>query len=200
MKFSTPLRYPGGKGKLTDYFKTMFVENDLIGGDYAEPYAGGAGIGINLLLGEYASKLYLNDLNRSVYAFWRTLLDQTDELCALVSDTEVSIQEWHRQKKIQSDESASPLELGFSTFFLNRTNRSGIIIAGVIGGKDQTGPWKLDARFNKIDLLARIEVIARNKDRISLSNLDAIEFLKCEVPTMSKKSLVYLDPPYYVKG
>ena len=201
MRFNTPLRYPGGKGKLTDYLKSVFEENDLLDGHYAEPYAGGAGLAINLLLHSYASCIHLNDLNASVYAFWRSVLKHPDELARKIHDVNVTMKEWHKQKAIQEDPgNHDELELGFSTFFLNRTNRSGIIWGGVIGGKNQEGAWKLDARFTKPDLIARVQRIALYKSRIKLYNLDASSFIKEIVPKLPRKSLVYLDPPYYVKG
>jgi len=201
MQFSTPLRYPGGKGKLTEYLKLVFVENDLLGGNYVEPYAGGAGIALTLLLHNYASCIHLNDLNKSVYAFWHSVLNEPDALCKAISDVRINMDEWNRQKAIQkAPDEHSLLELGFSTFFLNRTNRSGIILAGVIGGKKQDGNWKLDARFNKEDLLSRIERIALSRSQIHLYNLDAADLIRNVLPTLPQKSLVYLDPPYYVKG
>ena len=201
MRFNTPLRYPGGKGKLTDFIKLIFEVNDLLDGHYVEPYAGGAGIALNLLLHGYASCIHLNDLNTSVHAFWRSVLDQPDELCQLISDVTLSMPEWHKQKAIQKDpKSHSLLELGFSTFFLNRTNRSGIVWGGVIGGKNQEGPWKLDARFNKVDLIRRIQNVALYRSRIQLYNLDAAALIVSVLPSLQQRSLVYLDPPYYVKG
>jgi len=201
MKFSTPLRYPGGKGKLADFMKLVFEENNLYDGYYVEPYAGGAGIAFNLLFEEYTSHVFINDLNKSVYAFWHCVLNDTDNLIRLINDTEVTMKEWHKQKAVQDNvDSHSKIELGFSTFFLNRTNRSGIIKGGVIGGKKQTGKWKIDARYNKDDLKNRIVKIAKYKERISLSNTDAHEFITTTLPTLPKSTLVYLDPPYYVKG
>ncbi|VFS47442.1 DNA adenine methylase [Budvicia aquatica] len=133
MRFGTPLRYPGGKGKLTDFIKLVFVQNNLISGHYVEPYAGGAGIAINLLLQGYAGHVHLNDINRSVYAFWHSVLYETDELCQKIMSTEVTMDEWFIQKNVQKNaDSHNLLELGFSTFFLNRTNRSGILAAGLL--------------------------------------------------------------------
>lgn len=202
MRFNTPLRYPGGKGKLTDFIKLVFEQNDLLGGHYVEPYAGGAGVALNLLLQDYASYIHLNDLNLSVYAFWYSVLNHPDELCKAIWDVKVTMGEWHRQKAIQSNISAQHdlLELGFSTFFLNRTNRSGIIKGGVIGGKNQDGPWKLDARFNKKDLCQRIEKIALYRSRISIYNMDASILITDIFPSLQQNTLIYLDPPYYVKG
>lgn len=201
MKFNTPLRYPGGKGKLTDFIKIIFEQNDLLDGHYVEPYAGGAGIALNLLTHSYASCIHLNDLNPAVFGFWHSVINQPEALCRAIHDVKVTMDEWHRQKAIlNAPANHSPLEIGFSTFFLNRTNRSGIIWGGVIGGKNQDGPWKLDARFNKEDLIGRIEKIALYRSRIRLYNLDAAELIKTVIPTLPKKTLIYLDPPYYVKG
>ena len=199
-QFNTPLRYPGGKGRLTQFVADLIETNNLSGCHYVEPYAGGAGIAITLLFLEYASHIHLNDVNKSVFAFWHSVLKEPDALCRLVRDTVPTMDEWRRQKAIQADEDASILQLGYSTFFLNRTNRSGIIKGGVIGGKDQTGHWKLDARLNSADLARRIEKISRYDSRISLYNLDAAKLICDVLPALPRNSLVYLDPPYYVKG
>lgn len=198
--YYSPLRYPGGKSCLAQYIGSLMEMNDLSGGHYAEPYAGGAGLAITLLYLEYAQHIHLNDLNKPIFSFWKALIDEPDLLCKLVRDTPVSADEWKRQKEIQNIENPSTLELGFSTFFLNRTNRSGIISGGMIGGKDQAGEWKLDARYNRHDLVKRIEKLARYRGRISLYNLDASVFIKKNLTKIPKTSLVYLDPPYYAKG
>ena len=200
-RYSTPLRYPGGKSKLANFMRLVFLENDLVNGQYAEPYAGGAGVAFQLLFNGYASHIHINDLNKSVHAFWRAVLEDSDNLCRLICETSVNIDNWERQKKVQKNpEEYSELDLAFSTFFLNRTNRSGIIDGGVIGGKNQDGDWKIDARYNKDPLISRIERISRYGDQISLYNYDAAEFITQVMPGLPTKSLVYLDPPYYVKG
>lgn len=198
--FDSPLRYPGGKGRLSQYIIDLIEMNDLTGGHYVEPYAGGASIAISLLYLEYVGHVHLNDLNRSVHAFWRCLLDEPEELCRLIRDTPVTVDEWKRQKAVQVAAEPDTLSLGFSTFFLNRTNRSGIITAGVIGGKNQDGPWKLDARFNRQDLSKRVAKIASYAPRISLHNLDASKFINGPLKKISASALVYVDPPYYEKG
>lgn len=201
MSYVTPLRYPGGKSKITNYIKMLLKQNGLLDIQYAEPYAGGAGIAFALLFDEYARHIHINDLDPAIYAFWYSVLNHSEEMCGLIDSTPVTMEEWFRQKDIQNyQENHSILQLGFSTFFLNRTNRSGIILGGVIGGKEQTGEWKIDARFNKKDLKARIRRIALYKKRITLHNQDAEMLLKGEFSQLGNKSLVYLDPPYYVKG
>lgn len=199
-KFVSPLRYPGGKLKVVDYIKRLYEANDLYDGTYIEPYAGGASVALSLLFSEYAHTIRINDIDRSIYAFWHSVLNETEALCRLIHDTNVNLEVWQIQHDIQDHKNeVGLLELGFSTFFLNRTNRSGILSAGVIGGKNQTGNFKIDARYNKQDLIERIENIADYSDRIELTNLDAVELLK-SIKRPSKDTLCYLDPPYYIKG
>lgn len=199
--YHSPLRYPGGKTKLTEYVKALFRHNRLMGGNYVEPYAGGASVALELVIQEFVEKAHINDLDRSVWAFWHSVLNDADSLCALIEDVDVNMESWTAQREVQArKDSADVLELGFSTFFLNRTNRSGILRAGVIGGKDQTGNFKIDARFRKDELIKRVQTIAEHNDRIELYQLDAVELLQTVVPGLPDRTLVYLDPPYYVKG
>jgi len=201
LKHFSPLRYPGGKGKLAAYIKALLKDNELLDGDYVEPYAGGAAIAMELLFHEYVSRVHINDLSRPIYAFWKSALCYTDRLCQLVRDTPLTLKSWDKQKKIFShQDDFDDLALGFATFFLNRTNRSGILNGGIIGGRDQTGKWKIDARFNRGELIHRIESIAKMKSRIRLTRMDALDFIKARMPSWPDKTLIYLDPPYYAKG
>lgn len=197
----TPLRYPGGKAKLADYIKQLFEENRLIDGHYVEPYAGGAGIATELLIQGYAFDIYINDLNTGVIAFWNAVKNHPEELCRRIKTCKISITAWKRHRTIyKTIKDPYSIDLGFSTLFLNRTNRSGILTGGVIGGISQDGTWKMDARFNRMELVHRIEKLAYYQDRIHVFNLDALEFLDCFASSLPDKSLIYLDPPYYVKG
>jgi DNA adenine methylase len=195
----SPLRYPGGKGKLANYIKLLLITNGLVGCEYVEPYAGGASVALSLLFEDYASHIHVNDLNRSVMAFWRAVLHNTDELCRWIEAVPVNMTEWERQRAVQLETDPDPLLLAFSTFFLNRTNRSGIIGGGVIGGRGQNGDWKLDARFNRVDLIRRIRRIARFRNRITLSQVDAAAFISRESSALPG-TFLYLDPPYFTKG
>ncbi|GGB02226.1 DNA methyltransferase [Brucella endophytica] len=197
----SPLRYPGGKGKLAEYVQAIFNQNNLNDGHYVEPYAGGAGVALALLFTGNASRVHINDLNTAVYAFWHSVLNNTDEFCRKVWDTEISVEEWNKQKLIlRNPNDNSSIDVGYAMFFLNRTNRSGVINAGIIGGKNQTGKWKIDARYNKKELVERIERITSFNTKISLYNLDACALIERIQDIIPKKSLIYFDPPYYMKG
>jgi DNA adenine methylase len=198
----SPLRYPGGKGRLSGFVRRIFEENKLLDGHYAEPYAGGAAVALSLLFMEYASNIHINDISKPVYYFWKAVLTQTDELCRMITDKKVTIPQWKRQRNILRDfRNHTHVEVAFSMFFLNRTNRSGIIhTGGVIGGNDQSGEWKIDARYNKQELISRIEAIASYSNRINVTNKDAEDFLSDTVPMLPTKTLIFLDPPYFQQG
>lgn len=203
MKVLSPLRYPGGKAKIADFIKQVVKDNDLLDGVYVEPYAGGAAVALSLLMDEYVSRIIINDKDRSIYAFWHSVLYDTDHLCQLIEETPVNMDTWRIQRELQSPENKETvnlLMLGFSTFFMNRTNRSGIIKAGVIGGFNQTGNYKIDARYRKEELIARIRRIASYADRIELHHEDAVDFVKHIVQVLPQNTILYLDPPYYKKG
>jgi DNA adenine methylase len=199
--YYTPLRYPGGKRRLVTVVTSLLLANRLVDVHYAEPYAGGAAVALALLIEEYAKIIHINDLSRPVYAFWYTLLNHTEEFCRRIDSAEITIEQWHRQRTVyEARDTADLVDLGFAAFFLNRTNRSGIIDGGVIGGKSQDGHWKLDVRFNKHDLINRIRNIARYRTRIQLYNLDALQFTKEVVANLGNHTFTFYDPPYIESG
>ena len=197
---NSPLRYPGGKSQLAPLVIELLRANDLFNGVYVEPFAGGAGIAWKLLLDGYVSEVWINDIDRSIHALWASVLRHADDLCERIETTHITIEEWHKQRAIQQESRPKQLDLAFSTFFLNRTNRSGILKAGVIGGLTQQGNYSLDCRFNKVDLISRIQRIALYREQVKLSRKDAAVFITESVSRLPKQSLVNIDPPYYGKG
>ncbi len=196
----TPLRYPGGKTQLSPFVCDLLRENSLQQCVYSEPFAGGAGIACRLLLDGAISEAWINDIDPAIYAFWFSVLNLTDELCELVQKSPVNISEWYKQKKIYAEERNSVLDLGFATLFLNRTNRSGILKGGVIGGVNQTGKYLIDCRFGRDELIRKIRRIALYKEQIHLTCIDAREYVSSELRKLPRHSLVNIDPPYYRAG
>lgn len=200
-RYRTPLRYPGGKQRLAPFILELLVANDLVGGHYVEPYAGGAGVALELLLDNKVSHIHINDSSVQIYSFWQAVLTHTDEFCHRISRASLDVDEWKRQREIvKFPKGHNVLELGFSTFYLNRCNRSGVLSGGIIGGIDQSGKWKMDARFSRNDLIRRVEAVASRRNAISISNLDAEEYILQYIPNLSEKTLVYCDPPYFEKS
>lgn len=196
----SPLRYPGGKAKLFDFFASLIHKNNLLGCRYCEPYAGGAGLALKLLSAGIVDYVALNDVDEAVWAFWTSAFAHNDALCDLIEHATLTIDEWHNQREIwKAKDLSDPLALGFATFYLNRTNRSGIIEgAGPVGGYAQSGRWRLAARFDQQKQAAAVKALAPFKSRVSISKLDALDFIADSLSDLN--SLTYLDPPYYIKG
>lgn len=200
-KLKTPLRYPGGKAKLKQYTKELIEKNNLRGCTYVEAFAGGAGLAMELLFNGTVERVILNDIDRSIYALWYSILNDTENLIHCIRTNDICIDEWHTQKEIQNrKKDVDILSLAYSTLFLNRTNRSGIITAGPIGGKNQDGNYLLDCRFNRDDIIDRIIKISERKSSIDFYNMDAIEFIDFINITAPEDTFVFFDPPYYDKG
>lgn len=200
-RYRSPLRYPGGKQKLAPFILEIIERNNLLAGHYIEPYAGGAGIAIELLLSGKVSHIHLNDTCPGIYAFWRSVLCKPEEFCRRILGASLTVKEWQRQKAILSHPSRNnQMDVGFSLFYLNRCNRSGISSAGIIGGINQSGKWKMDARFPRNELINRIEVIARKKKAITVKNWDAEKFINEYIPEIPQNALIYCDPPYFQKA
>lgn len=196
----SPLRYPGGKSQIAPFIEKLIKLNQLEGGTYVEPFAGGAGIAWYLLHHDIVNKIVINDLSPSIYSFWDAVLRKSEVLCELIDKTPITIEEWYKQKVVQK-ESSGGIDLAFSTLFLNRVNRSGIINAEVIGGKAQAGKYKLDCRFNKQAIIDKIRLIADKSNQITLLNLDANDFLTEYCKGLDRtNTLINIDPPYYNKG
>ena len=195
----SPLRYPGGKTALWRTVAGMLRRDGLEGCRYVEPYAGGAGLALKLLFEGLVSEIYINDINRSVHAFWHSVLNQPDALCRLIELTPTTMDEWRHQRRVQNDRRFSKLNLGFSTLFLNRVNRSGIISGGVIGGQNQSGYWRMDARYRKPAIVSKVRRVAEFRDRIHLCNLDAEKLMK-ELDQGGERTLFFIDPPYFHRG
>jgi DNA adenine methylase len=200
-KLYTPLRYPGGKARFAPFIASIMQTHDLVGGHYLEPYAGGAGVALELLFHGHASHVHINDFDPAVNAFWQAVTRHPQDLLALLWETPINMDQWfHWRSVLRGEVQASIVEQGFATLFMNRTNRSGILKGGVIGGKDQTGDYKMDARLKKDVLAARIEKIAQHAGAISVYCEDAHTLLSRADRLLPQQSLIYLDPPYYVKG
>lgn len=200
-QYKTPLRYPGGKQRLWPFVDEILTTNELVAAEYVEPFAGGAGVAMELLLRGRVKRVHLNDSCVGVYSFWHSLLNDPERFCTAVSRASLNIDTWRRQQEIfRNRDSADRFDLGFAMFYLNRCNRSGILNGGVIGGLGQTGEWKMDARFPRNALISRMEAIAARKSDIKIRNWDAERFIIQYVPRLPEQTIVYCDPPYFRKA
>lgn len=200
MSNPSPLRYPGGKNRLSDFIGFVIKNAGKSNCTYVEPFAGGAGVALSLLLNGKVDNIVINDFDKAIYSFWRAIKQEPDKLIGKIEDTPITIDEWHRQKAIYLSQSSYSLDLAFATLFLNRTNRSGILTAGPIGGYSQAGEWKLDVRFKRDALITKIKTISQYRSHINVYNKDIISLLKNYIPRFGDNIFIYFDPPYYNKG
>ena len=197
----SPLRYPGGKGKLAPFMGLMINKMNIKNGTYIEPFAGGAGVALMLLMEGYVDDIVINDYDKAIYSVWRAIISESENLVDRILDTPVNIDEWKKQKEIYVEQNKKySLDLAFATFFLNRTNRSGILKGGPIGGFEQTGNYGIDARYNAEKLVERIRAIAKYKKHIKVYNKEIVSFIENVLPNYGQNSLTYFDPPYFNKG
>ncbi len=195
----SPLRYPGGKSALYPRLRQMIRDNGMAGCTYVEPYAGGAGAALGLLVTGQVESVVLNDLDPAIYAFWRTLVEAPEYLTRMINKAILNVSEWRKQQNIYlAADMRRPERLGFATFYLNRTNRSGILNGGPIGGMDQTGNYKIDARFNRPELIERIRVLALYRQHIQVSSSNGQEVFRQFA--QRHNTFIYADPPYFEKA
>lgn len=196
---ASPLRYPGGKAALAGFFGDLIGRLRIEPATYVEPYAGGAGAGVVLLLQDVVQHLVINDVDPAVYCFWVAVTGQPDQFANMISNIKLDVEEWRRQKEVyRAADESDPFALGFAFFYLNRTNRSGILNAGPIGGVRQTGNYKIDARFNRDQLAERISAIGTLSPRITVLGLDGMSVVQRYV--RDPGAFVYIDPPYVDMG
>jgi DNA adenine methylase len=200
-KLYTPLRYPGGKARFADLISNVISSNRLKGGHYLEPYAGGAGAALVLLFDGVVEEIHINDIDPAVAVFWRVAKSMHKQLAKMLTNEPVTLEAWHHWRSVMLGQvEGTELERGFATLFMNRTNRSGILLGGVIGGKEQNGQYKLGERFLRDQLCERIERIGKHSGAIHVYEEDAYNLLLRCHKFLPRNSMVYLDPPYFVKG
>lgn len=198
---ASPLRYPGGKATLAGFFESTIQALGLDKPTYIEPYAGGAGAGLELLLKDVVGMVVINDLDPAIHACWKAMVKNSDSFLRLLTKTPLTVDEWNKQREVyrrRHDADVDPLALGFATFYLNRTSRSGVLGAGVIGGLAQAGAYKIDARFDKAVLQARVEKLAELSGKIRVTKQDGAARLREYLP--KDNVFAYVDPPYVEKG
>lgn len=196
--YHSPLRYPGGKTSLLPFFEKIIQENGLKKPTYIEPFAGGAGAALGLLFLGKVEQIVINDLDKAIYSFWLSVVHESEKFIRKIYSTPITITEWKKQREIYRNKKSDTFKLGFATFFLNRTNISGILEGGPIGGIDQKGKWKINARFNKKNLAQKIRKLGKYQNKISIYNLDGLDLI--EKYLNRKNVFLYLDPPYFEKG
>ena len=198
------LRYPGGKTQLSKFVANLINLNKIENPIYCEPFSGGSGVSMELLLTNKVDSIILNDLDPSIYSIWYAILQDTEKLINAIQYIPITMDQWYIQKETYTKLRNIPkynFNLALSTLFLNRTNRGGIITGGPIGGYSQKSKYALDCRFNKSGIIKKIISIAEQRHRIHLYMLDAKDLINDVLLSTSPNRLfTFFDPPYYQQG
>lgn len=198
---NSPLRYPGGKNKLSSFVSIIIEKTNIENPIYVEPFAGGAGVALSLLMNGSVKEIVINDYDKAIYSIWRAIFDETERFIEFIETVPLTVEEWRRQKQVYINSgNRYSLELGMAAFYLNRTNRSGIISAGPIGGYEQQGNYLIDARFNRQRLIKKIRLLSKYKAQIHIYNKDVRSFINNYLNKYIDNAFVYFDPPYFNKG
>lgn len=210
----SPLRYPGGKTQLYNFVEECLMINN-VNDLYIEPFAGGAGLALKLLFNQKVNTIWINDYDYQVYSMWYAILNEPDKLIDLIEKTPFdykkghdinsknSINFWKSEKQYyeKNKDKKYSADLAYSTLFLNRTNTSGIISGGPLGGYLQNKSTQLYARFNKTTLCNKIIKIHSFRNRIILTNYDGLKLIpKINREKVSDRTFIFFDPPYYNQG
>ena len=184
----SPLRYPGGKGKILKQLVPHFPEHI---GTMIEPFAGGAAASLAMLFAGRAERIILNDLDSGVYAFWTSVLEYTEKLLNAVCDIQGTREEFLRAKRtLDRPVEHSTVELAAAFLTANQLAFSGITKAGIAGDYKR--------RWNYKKVTDRIRRIAAYKERITVMHMDALQVI--EEFYWDADNCLFIDPPYVLQG
>jgi DNA adenine methylase len=210
-RYQSPLRYPGAKSGLAAVIGELVVSASAKLGKpqlFVEPFAGGASTSLRLAGAGIVERVLLADADPLVARFWQVAAEHTDWLIDRMWDEPVTLERWDYWKA-WTPSSIHDRDIAVRCLFLNRTTFSGILHgrAGPIGGRKQQSDYKIDCRFNKEGLAARLRFIGdlyRSNRLVDVWCQDwkdtlagVASWYKALIPD---RVITYLDPPYIEKS
>lgn len=191
------LRYPGSKARFCDFIAKTIALNAARPRLFVEPFCGGASVSIALLEDGVVDEIAINDADSLIANLWATVFSKAGAqwLAQQVLEVPLTVDEWRRQKALKP---ASVRESALKCLYLNRTSFNGIIHqSGPLGGWQQKN-IKIDVRFNRERLSARILALSQLRAKVTVGNEGWQPF--CERFVEDDHAVFYLDPPYYHKA
>lgn len=192
----SPFRYPGGKTWLVPYLRLWLRSKRISVHELAEPFAGGAIIGLTAAFEGLANKVTLVELDPDVASVWRTILGRGGqslaERIASFKPTADSV------KRILNSKPSSVKDRAFATILRNRVQRGGILAPGAGLMKYGENGKGLTSRWYPATLQKRILDILRLRDRIRFIQGDGLTYI--EKSLHRRKVTLFIDPPYTIAG
>lgn len=185
---------------MTDFAQETLRLNGARGGTWVEPFAGGGGLALSLLGRGAVGRVVLNDTDDGVRSFWEAVLNEPDRVARDVATVPLTVAEWDRWRAVR-ERGGTGYEAGFAAFYLNRTNRGGVIDgAGVIGGRAQRGAYGMACRFPRAALVQKVRAIAAVRDRVEVRGEDGVAVIVRAAEDDPRGTFLFVDPPYWHKG
>lgn len=192
----SPFRYPGGKTWLVPYVRQWLKSSEYHPFEFAEPFAGGAIVGLSMLFEQLARKLTLVEKDDDVASVWEAILSIQGERFA---ESIVSFEFSERSvREVLSKRPRNLFERAFQTILKNRVQRGGILASGAGFVKQGENGRGMASRWYPRTLGRRITAIHEQRHLIRFIHGDGIEFIREREGR--KEMVLFIDPPYTVAG
>ena len=184
------LRWPGGKskfvGQLLSYCNPDKMEN------FVEPFAGGASVGLSLLLAGKVKELFLNDIDFGVYSLFQLIKDMPEVLIDRIRRFVPTKEAYYRARQRVNENyfGLDMVDAAWNLLIVNRLAFSGITKANCMS--------EPESRWSAHTLIKRIENIHRVNTHIHVSCMDACGLI--EEMYWRPNTTIFIDPPYKIKG
>jgi DNA adenine methylase len=190
---TSPLRYPGGKTRACKIIDNIIKQHFDISlfDTLLSPFFGGGSFEF-YFQNKYKKRIIANDKFTPLYHFWKQVKTDKNKLCEEVRKIKIktiSKEDFANYRKSIMNINDDILQQAIQYFIINRCSFSGATLSG---GFSEEASKK---RFTDSSI-----------DRIESLTLDSIEFYNLDFEifimenTISDKSLLFLDPPYYLEN
>jgi DNA adenine methylase len=205
-------RYPGGKSKLKDVIipqLNLYANNDI---EYREPFFGGGGIGLDFLnCHPKLHNIWINDKDTGIACLWTSVIQFPEYLKQKVKNFIPSISQFDEFKKELTQNSLFPMqqneivEHGFKKLAIHQMSYSGLGTksGGPLGGRRgliQSVKYPINCRWSPTYICKKIDKIHTQLSRHTIKNQSCTCLDFENIISDNTNALIYLDPPYYIKG
>ena len=187
MKYTTPLRYPGGKSRAIKFLSQHLPKIE----SYREPFLGGGSMALYVTQTHPNTDVWVNDLYYPLYAFWVTLRDHGQQLCDDLRELKTDLGESYDAHRMAFDDAKDKLnndlyESGFNFYVANKCSFSGLTANSSFSKQAS----RANFTFRGIDKLPALSELIQGW-RITNQSYEELLY--------GRNAFVFLDPPYAIK-
>ena len=187
MKYTTPLRYPGGKSRAIKFLSQHLPKIE----SYREPFLGGGSMALYVTQTYPNTDVWVNDLYYPLYAFWVTLRDHGQQLCDDLRELKTELGESYDAHRMACDDAKDKLnndlyESGFNFYVANKCSFSGLTANSSFSKQAS----RANFTFRGIDKLPALSELIQGW-RITNQSYEELLY--------GRNAFVFLDPPYAIK-